>query len=246
LREQVLLIADALDTEVTRAALALTTFPAVPGAPMDDGLEQAWSAWKRDAPWPQIVSGVLFLESRDGGWRTRSWGDPGSFDVRSVPPTKIRVEPRAPSSGGGGTVHAQVRGLALYVDGEPCLLRPIPTLPMPPGPLQMSWVLIRFDLSSLTSSVFPRLLERHSISEDRSEYLFRIERKDSAGAEVVTVEDVFRFRPDCLLASNPGEPELTVSRVEGHAGRPSLNYGGLSSPIGGRRQRRRSLPRRGI
>jgi hypothetical protein len=51
LREEVRLIVDALDTEITRAVLVFTT----PDGKMDDALERAWATWKQGAPWPRVV-----------------------------------------------------------------------------------------------------------------------------------------------------------------------------------------------
>src|ERR1700716_432753 len=74
LREAVRLISDALDTEITRAALVFTLPPA-PVSETYNALEQRWAAWNHDAPWPQIVFGVSIVEATDAGWRTRSLGD---------------------------------------------------------------------------------------------------------------------------------------------------------------------------
>jgi signal transduction histidine kinase len=239
LREEARLIADALDTEITRAALVFT-IPALPEARADDALEEKWAAWKRDAPWPRIVLGLRFLESQGGGWRTHSWGDPGPFDPRSIPRTETLVDHPAQGSRGGGAIHAQVPSLTLFIDGHPCLLQAIPTLSMAPGALAMNWILIRYDLGYLTETVLPRLLEEHSTAEDRSDYRFQIERKGPMPAGTVTVVEQFRHRPDCLTARDGGAPALTVHGHKAKAGgsasppvdlpRPKLDFSVALSP----------------
>jgi signal transduction histidine kinase len=61
LREEAFSLADAVDTEVTRAALAIE-IPMVRSSEGEAGLERAWSGWKRDARWPRLVSRASFSE----------------------------------------------------------------------------------------------------------------------------------------------------------------------------------------
>src|SRR5262245_51352642 len=82
-RENLRLITDAFDAEITRAVLAFT-IPPVPGQTTSAQLEQAWATWNHDAPWPRIVSGLWPLESSEYGWRPHSWGAGGTPDLPSI------------------------------------------------------------------------------------------------------------------------------------------------------------------
>jgi Histidine kinase-, DNA gyrase B-, and HSP90-like ATPase len=116
-REKLRLVTDAFDAEITRAVLAFTN-PSALGAPVPDKLEQAWTTWKHEAPWPGIVSGVAYLESDDDGWKLHSWGAAGALDPRSLLPADDLVPERT----GGAVLHVQVQGRALFVNGQPCMV----------------------------------------------------------------------------------------------------------------------------
>src|SRR5262249_24831974 len=94
-REELRLVADAIDIEITRAALVFTV-PPIDDAAIEDSLAQTWRAWNDDAPWPKIVSGFSYLERDGGRWRTRSWGAPGTLDPRSIPGHEQLEEPPRP------------------------------------------------------------------------------------------------------------------------------------------------------
>ena len=212
LREEVRLVSDALDTEVTRAALAFTILPGL-DASVYDKLEQTWTAWNHDAPWPRIVSGVSFLQSKEGGWQTRSLGDSGGFDLRSLLHTALLVDkpPGSPAS----IVRAEARNAELFIDGQPWLLRPLPTFSATPGTPQINWVVIRYNLSYLTDAVFPRLLEKYSSAEDRVEFRFQLEQKGTAAPGAIMVADQFHDRPDCLVPYSIGVGLVSVGRFAG-------------------------------
>jgi signal transduction histidine kinase len=194
LREEVGLLTDAFDTEVTRAALAFEIAPA-PASAMYGELQSKWAEWNRDARWPQMVSGLSFLESSDSGWRRRQLGDPATFDVRAI--LAAGISGTAP--GLRMSARAGVLNQDLFVDGHPSLLRPMPSVSEPPGKPRMNWVLIRFDENYLANTVFPQLLEKYSTAEDRTELQFRIRPgKSLASPGDIMVADLFRYRPDCL------------------------------------------------
>jgi signal transduction histidine kinase len=192
LREETLSLADAFDTEVTRAALAFE----VPIAQRYSDLERAWDAWNQNADWPRIVAGVSLLEPEDGGWRVRQTGVPTASDVRSLveaaPPAAATVRLRTNVNRGG--LNATV-----FVDGHPAFLRPAPTFPAALDAPRMSWLLIRFDERYLAGTVFPRLLEEHSTARDRGDFQFEVRPHGiEAGRGSLMAADVFRYRPDCL------------------------------------------------
>src|SRR5262245_2472404 len=99
LRDEVTRVADALDTEITRAVLVFTMPPA-PDETIDERLDGTWSTWSRDAPWPRVVSGLRLAEFQDAGRRTRAWGDAGEFDFRSIPNPDVRKQLRHGEPGG--------------------------------------------------------------------------------------------------------------------------------------------------
>jgi signal transduction histidine kinase len=209
LREEVGLIADAFDAEVTRAVLVFTS-PPVSGESMHDKLEQTWVAWNRDAPWPRVVAGVWFLEPKDSGWNTRAWGDAGALDPRSIPGAEAVVNPRPLGTNEGGAVYAEARKLTLIVDGQPSMLWPLPDLLGSPGSLRFNWILIRYDLSYLTDTFFPQLLKEYSTAQTRVDFLFQMVPRGHVVPGTVMVADQFHYRPDCLLPHTPNEPALSV------------------------------------
>jgi signal transduction histidine kinase len=224
--EAVRLISDALDTEITRAALAFT-IPPSPAVSMYDQLERTWAAWNHDAPWPRIVSGVSFLESNEGGWHTHSLGDSRAFDLGSIPHAAMLVD--SPPEFPGSVVRAEARNLDLSIDGQPYLLRPLPTFSATPGTPQMNWVVIRYNLSYLSDAVFPRLLEKYSSAEDRLEFRFQLEPKGTPILGAIMVADQFHDRPDCLMPYSIGVGVVSVARL---AGKPRGRFpraGGMAS-----------------
>ena len=195
LHEETRLLADAFDTEVTRAALAFEV-PLAQSSSKFPGIESAWDAWNRDARWPGIVSGVSLLESDRGGWRAHSFGSPATFDIRDVltpgysPMAPIRLRTNVNQGGFKAT---------LFVDGHPAFLRPAPGIPATLDAPRMSWLLIRFDEKYLTSTVLPRLLEKHATPDDRADFQFEIkQRTTETGRGDLMAADVFYYRPDCL------------------------------------------------
>ena len=192
LREEIRLVSDAFDSEVTRAALAFE-IPVGPTSSMYSELEGTWAAWNRDARWPRIVSGLSFLESANNGWRLRQIGEPAHFDVRSILPAEAFGA--SPRSG----LNTWDLNQDLFVDGNPSLLRPLPALSEPLGEPRMNWVLIRFNEKYLAGAVFPQLLEKYSTDEDRMEFQFeaRARRSPTASGDIMFAE-LFHYRPDCL------------------------------------------------
>jgi signal transduction histidine kinase len=156
-------------------------------------LENIWTEWNREAPWPHIIAGVAFLESGDNGWRTRSLGDPGTFDVQSILQSGASAG-SLPTTGRAGRLSQD-----LFLAGRPSLLRPLPALPESHGQPRMNWVLIRFNESYLAGTLFPLLVEKYTSPEDRME--FRIEIRTGAhpnSSTDIIVADLLHYRPDCL------------------------------------------------
>jgi signal transduction histidine kinase len=213
-RESLRLVTDALDAEITRAVVVFTMLPA-PGQAMSDQLEHAWASWNHDAPWPRIVSGISFLESDDNGWRPRSWGAAGTLDPRSILP----LDDLVPERGRGDVVHLEVQGRALFVDGRPCMLWPLPPVSAPPVSPRLDRVLICYDFGYLTDTLFPHLLETHSTAEDRGDFLFDLGPRGPVGSGTVMTANQFNVRPDCLMPVARAEPSLSVSGFKETLGR---------------------------
>jgi signal transduction histidine kinase len=191
LREETRMLADALDTEVTRGALAFE-IPTAQTASQYAALERAWETWNRNADWPRIVSGVSLLEADHGGWRVRSLGAPASFDLGSVLEPDHSAPVRLRTNVNQGGLNA-----TLLVDGHPAFLRPAPIVSMTLDAPQMNWILIRFDETYLAATVLPRLLEERSTADDRSDFAFEIEPRAIDARHLITA-DVLHYRPDCL------------------------------------------------
>ncbi|HEV2201387.1 MAG TPA: HAMP domain-containing sensor histidine kinase [Bryobacteraceae bacterium] len=215
-RQQVNLVVDALDTEVTRAALAFTIPPA-PASSMYSELKRAWETWNHEAPWPRIVLGISFLESDHGAWRTRPLGEPATFDVRSILPGDVLLGSPPSEQLRAGTIFAKTRNLNLFINGQPSLLRPLPAFSEPLGVPQMNWTVIRFNQKYLVGAVFPRLLEKYFTAEDRSEFQFELGPKGPAALGAVTVADLFRDRPDCLTPYGVGGAVMVSGGAAGSA-----------------------------
>ena len=79
LSERVKTLSDALDTEITRAALVFEVPPA-PEASVLQELEEGWTAWTRRARWPGIVAGLAFVTRTEGQWRIRTMGSAAVID----------------------------------------------------------------------------------------------------------------------------------------------------------------------
>jgi signal transduction histidine kinase len=204
-RENLNRITDAVDVEVTRAVL-LFTMPPMPGETARDKLEQAWATWNHGAPWPRIVSALWYFESGSNDWRSQSWGDAGQLDPRSILPRDDLVRDGA----GGDVVRLEVRGRALLIDGRPCMLWPLPSLPPPPGSPRMDRVLICYDLRYLKDTFLPRLLEKPSTAEDRGDFLFQLEPRGPVTSGTMMAVDQLHFRPDCLMPDAGVGPTLSV------------------------------------
>jgi signal transduction histidine kinase len=233
LREIVRLISDALDTEVTRAGVVFTLPPA-PDSAMYEALEERWATWNHDAPWPQIVSGVSLVESTGAGWQVSSFGDSGTFDLRSIPAAEIISEPPPPGAHTAGASHTEVGIPDHFISGQPYLVMPIPTILESTGALRMNYVVIRYNLSYLANSVFPRLLEKYSTAEDRLDFRFQIVPKGPIAPGTITVADQFHYRRDCLMPNGGGRAGLSVSRLGGKTHGAVSEFGsfvGESTPL---------------
>jgi hypothetical protein len=221
-REKLRLVTDAFDTEITRAVLVFTS-PSALWAPMPDKLEQAWTTWNHEAPWPRIVSGVSYLEPDDDGWKVRTWGAAGTLDPRSILPAEDLVSSRSR----GDVLHVAVNGRALFVDGRPCVLWPLPIFRAPPESPRFDRLLICYDLSYLADVFFPRLLEKYSAAEERNDFLFHLEPRGPVASGTVMTVDQFHHRPDCLMSVARGEPSFWVSGVvSGSTERPRGSQSG--------------------
>ena len=227
LREEIRLLSDAFDTEVTRAALAFDIPPGPPSS-MYGEMERTWATWNRDARWPRMISGLSFLESQSSGWRVRQFGDPATFDVSSIPPGE--------SSGASppSRLNAKFLDQDLFIDGNPSLLRPLPSLSEPLGEPRMNWVLIRFNERYLADAVFPQLLERYSTAEDRAEFQFEIvARTGPTGSGDIMFADLFHYRPDCLTKHGVVSTAMSPDGYRTHgAGRsPNGIFNTSSGPV---------------
>jgi signal transduction histidine kinase len=213
MRENLRLVTNAFDTEITRAVLAFTIRPAA-GETMRDKLEQAWATWNDETPWPRIVSGIWYLEADDNGWHPRAWGAGGTVDLRSILPHDDLV----PGGRKEGIVHLEVQGRALFIDGAPCFLWPVPIFSAPPESTRLDRVLICYDLRYLTDTFFPRLLEKYSTAEDRSDFLVHLGPRGPVASGTVMTTGQFEYRPDCLMPFARGAPSLSVSGFRKTAG----------------------------
>jgi signal transduction histidine kinase len=195
LREEIASLADAFDTEVTRAALVFESTMAQSSSRYSD-LERAWNSWNQNARWPGVVYGVSLLEPEQSGWRVRHLGAPAASDVRSAldwehsSTSTVRLRTNI-NRGGLNTI--------LFVDGHPAFLRPVPNFPATFDRPRMSWILIRFDERYLATAVFPHLLEEYSAARDRAEFQFELKPRATAAHDGnLMIAGVFRYRPDCL------------------------------------------------
>jgi signal transduction histidine kinase len=202
LDEGVRLISDALDTEVARAALVFTLPPSPVSGPYD-ALEERWAIWNREAPWPKIVSGVSLVESTGAGWHTRALGDAGAFDLRSILPSDDFSESRRAAPDGAGANELSVRIPDHFIQGQPYLLRMLPTF-FEPGPPRMNWALIHYNLDYLAGAVFPRLVEKNFSAEERVQFSFQMRPKGPVALGTIAAADALHYRPDCLLPTEGG------------------------------------------
>jgi signal transduction histidine kinase len=232
LRDDLRLIGDAFDVEITRAVLAFTV-PRAPWEPMNDQLEQAWLTWNRDAPWPRVVSGIWYLEAEDNGWRTQSWGTTGTVDPLSVLRAEDLAEPSREVRRGADSVTVEARMRPLFVNGQPSVLWPLPAFSERSASLRVNWILISYDLGYLTDHFFPRLLERYSSAEVRKDFQFATRPGSAVDAGTVLTADQFHYRPDCLMSLVRGEPARSVSGAISSRNVPGKSVGGV--PTGANR-----------
>lgn len=209
LQEGVRLISDALDTEIARAALVFT-FPPGPTSGLYDALAERWAIWNRDAPWPKIVFGVSLIESADTGWHTRSLGDAGELDLRSILPSDDFSGSRRPASNGAHANTVTVQIPDHFLQGQPYLLRMLPTFPEPAEPPRLNWVLIHYNLDYVAGTVFPRLAEKNFSAEERTQFKFQIGPKGVTALGTIVAADALRNRPDCLLTHEGGVVEMVA------------------------------------
>jgi signal transduction histidine kinase len=203
LHERVRLISDALDTEIARAALVFT-LPPGSASGLYDALGQRWAIWNHDAPWPKIVFGVSLVESTGAGWHTRSLGDAGAFDLRSLLPSDAFSDSRQPAPDGAYATGVPVRIPDQFTQGQPYLLRMLPTFWEPAGPPRMNWVLIHYNLDYLAGAVFPQLVEKNVSAEERVQFRFQIDPKGANTLGTIVAAGALRNRPDCLLPNDAG------------------------------------------
>jgi signal transduction histidine kinase len=209
LHEGVRLISDALDAEIARAALVFT-LPPGPASGLYDALAERWAIWNRDAPWPKIVFGVSLIESAGAGWHTRSLGDAGAFDLRSILPSDAFSDAGRPAADGA---HANDVAFAIpdqFIQGQPYLLRMLPTFSEPAGVPRMNWVLIHYNPDYVAGTVFPRLVEKNFSAEERVQFRFQIGPKGSGALGTIAAAEALRNRPDCLLPHEAGVVEMVA------------------------------------
>ena len=205
-RDTVRALTNAIDTEVTRAALVFKSPLAAMPSRFDE-LERRWTKWNDAARWPRIISGVALLEWSDGSHRARWLGSPATSDVASI----LRaLEPQVLTT--QGPPRRKVfhdRGTReLIIDAQPAFVLPLSASSMRPGITRLSSVLIRYDGDYLAGTVFRQLLEAHSTIEDRRDFQFEVKQGTGRGTPNEIVADVFHFRPDCLRA--PAEPGVAA------------------------------------
>ena len=190
LQSQAALISDAFDTEITRAALAMEVPPALESEVFNE-LDQAWQAWRGNARWAGMVSGLALIQRIDGRWRTRVLGNPGAIDPESL---------NLPATSDSRVTQSFTNREFLILK-DPALLRPVPFFSArPPGSLEISWLVIRFDRRYLADLLFPALVGRYSGIAEPDEFQFHLEFGDtiSVRRSKAAVAGLFRFRPDCL------------------------------------------------
>src|SRR6516165_1582931 len=195
LDEGVRLVSDALDTEIARAALAFT-LPPGPASELYDALAERWDIWNRDAPWPKIVFGVSLIESAGAGWHTRSLGDVGAFDLRSILPSDAFSGSPRPVPDGANVNGVTVQIPDQFIKGKPYLLRMLPTFSEPAGVPRMNWVLIHYNPDYVAGTVFPRLVEKNFSAEERVQFRFQIGPKGPGTLGTIAASDALRNRPD--------------------------------------------------
>src|SRR4029453_8527205 len=97
---------------------------------------------------------------------------------------------------GGEVMHLEVQGRALFSDGRPCMLWPLPP-PMPPSASRrVDRVLICYDRSYLTDVFFGQLVEKYVNVEDRRDFLFQLEPRGATESRTRMRADQFPFRTD--------------------------------------------------
>ena len=204
-----------------------------PSPPMDSALKQDWAAWKRDAHWPQLLSGVALIEHTNDGLHAIWAGTPAKADVRAVLPD---FKPPAQTDRALGFAMVHEQNQAFFFDGKPALLHPLMIRFEEPGKFHMRWLLIHFDQQHITDVVMPELLSKFMTNEERSEYAFHIVRRDPekpvdalrSGSSATppgkkrkstVVADLFHYRVDCM-AQIPFSPHHATG-----ASPPSFVFG---------------------
>jgi signal transduction histidine kinase len=229
LSEEVRLISDALDIESTRALMAFTISPH-PASGAYGKLDETWAAWNHEAPWPQIVSGVLLFEGTEGGWQRRAWGDAGPFNSRSLPVSGGIVSYTAPQSGRGGLMRVEARNQNVFVDGEPYSVWPLPAPFEPPAPPRMNWLVLHYNGRYLAEVVFPQLLAKYFAVEDRLEFRFQLGFEGPPPPRTEVIADALHFRPDCLMPSSGGAT-VSVAAFAGEARSVAFGRRGFRSEV---------------
>jgi hypothetical protein len=172
--------------------------------------------WNQDAPWPKILSGVSLAEATRVGWRTRSLGDPGTIDIPSILPDQSSMEPPPPHDADGSS-RVEIRLPEGFVHGQPYLPLAIPAVSDSDIWPLTNWLVVHFDLAYLTDSVFPRLLEKYSLPDNRVDFRFRLIPSGPAPKGTIASASQFHYRVDCFLTHSPGAglSRRTFSRHEG-------------------------------
>jgi signal transduction histidine kinase len=219
-RESVEQVAHALDAEIARAVLVFTRPDGARGA-TGDTIERAWAAWNAGASWPHLVSGVTLLQSNGNAWQTRTWGEAHAVEPSSVVDSS-GLGPSQSSATNDGAVRVFARTRAIFLDGEPSVIGPLPG--SPEGPPQINWIAVRFDRGYATANVFPQLLELHSTPDDRRAFEFELRPATDTAPGAVIVADQFSYRPDCFLGqSDPAG--MTVLTFRGAGRGPGRSRG---------------------
>src|SRR5262245_13927604 len=201
LSDTVKALADAFDTEVTRAILVFEIPPAaIAMSSGPDPLERRWREWNRTARWPQIISGVALLELSGGHLQPQWIGSPAKSDVASVLRANGLSTLTSPAHSRRIIVRDPDRQV-LNLDGQPAMVLPLSAFSARAGIMEVRLVLVHLDGDYLAKVVFPQLLDAHSTAEDREAFHFEIARGTdrSIDDETPAVVDVLHFRPDCLL-----------------------------------------------
>jgi signal transduction histidine kinase len=202
---------ETFDSEIVRAVLSLQVGPATAREGTSERYTDRYETWLNTAAHPQVVAGVLLVDSDEGKLRLRRWNaETHAFDATDWPPAlqeyRARFEQELAdfSAGRPPTRRASFRGENSFV------VTPLRNLVVPasPAPAQtvtpvFGFTIIQLNEAYLREQMLPELAQRHFIHTEGDVYRVSVTSADDSSKVL--------YRSDPEAPVDPAQADATAS-----------------------------------